>query len=111
MGDPLGRAQRPANTARPVEWAFLQPSSNAPSTEGTNLVVIQGSNVGILVDDGDTASFNSLLTELQSAGMQVMVSSAQSGAIVGVLPIAQLPAVAAPPQTPSITPQFHPSLA
>ena len=84
--------------------------ANVPSTDGANLVVIQGSNVGISVHDGDTASFNSLLTELQSAGMQVTVSRAQSGTIVGMLPIAQLPVVASLPQTPSITPQFQPSL-
>jgi len=84
--------------------------ANVTSTDGANLVVIQGSNVGIQVHDGDPADFNGLLTELQSAGMQVTVSSAQSGTIVGMLPIAQLPAVATLHQTPSITPEFHPSL-
>ena len=84
--------------------------ANVPSTGGANMVVIQGTDVGIQVHDGNTADFNSLLTELQSAGMQVTVSSAEFGTIVGMLPIAQLPAVAALPQTPSITPEFVPLL-
>jgi hypothetical protein len=84
--------------------------ANVSSTDNANMVVIQGSSVGIQVHDGDAAEFNSLLTELQSAGMQVTISSAQSGTIVGMLPISQLPAVAALPQTPGIMPEFIPSL-
>jgi hypothetical protein len=84
--------------------------ANLPSTNGANLVVIQGSNVGIQVHDGNPADFNSLMTELQNDGLQVTISSAQYGTIVGMLPIAQLPAIASLSQAPSITPEMIPSL-
>ena len=82
--------------------------ANLPSTDGANLVLIQGSNVGIQVHDGNPADFNSLLTEVHNDGMQVTISSAQYGTIVGMLPISQLPAVASLPQMPSITPEMTP---
>jgi hypothetical protein len=82
--------------------------ANLPSTDGAGMVVIQGNNVGIQVQDGNPAEFNSLLTELQNDGMHVTISSAQYGTIVGLVPIAQLAAVASLPQAPSITPEFMP---
>jgi hypothetical protein len=84
--------------------------ANLPATGGANLVVIQGANVGIQVHDSNPADFATLLTELQTAGMQVTISSAQDGTIVGMLPISQLPAVADLPGAPSVTPLFRPTL-
>ncbi len=84
--------------------------ANVPTTDGANMVVIQGNNVGIQVHDGNPADFNSLLNDLQSDGMQVTLSSAEYGTIVGMLPISQLPAVGALPQMPSITAEMQPVL-
>jgi hypothetical protein len=78
------------------------------SGTAASLVVIQGSNVGIQVHDSNPADFDQLLTELQTDGMQVTISSAYYGTIVGMLPISQLPAVAALTEAPSITPLFQP---
>ena len=50
--------------------------ANLPAT--ANHVVIQGSNVGIQVHDGNPADFGHLLTELQNAGMQVTTSSTRT---------------------------------
>jgi len=75
---------------------------------GASLVVLDGTNVGIQVHDGNPGDFSTLLGELQTAGMQVTVSDASHGLVVGMLPIAQLPVVAALPEAPSVTPQFYP---
>jgi hypothetical protein len=84
--------------------------ANLPATDGANLVVIQGSNVGIQVHDGNPTDFATLLTELESDGMQVTTSSAQFGTIVGMLPISQLPAVAELTDAPSVAPLWQSSL-
>ena len=47
------------------------------------------------------------MSELQGAGMQITTSSATYGLVVGMLPIAQLPAVAASADASSVTPQFR----
>jgi hypothetical protein len=83
-------------------------SGPTTSANGANLVVIQGDNVGIQVHDGNPADFNTLVTELQSMGMQITTSDATYGTVVGMLPIAQLPAVATLSQTPSVTPLMQP---
>jgi hypothetical protein len=74
------------------------------------LVVIQGTNVGIQVQDNNPGDFSAPMAELQTAGMQITSSSATYGLIVGMLPIAQLPALAALPQAPSVTPLMQPIL-
>jgi len=84
--------------------------ANVPSTDGANLVQIQGSSVGIQVHDGNPGDFSTLLTELQNAGMQVTTSSAQYGLIVGMLPISDLPTVAHLPEAPGVTPLMRPML-
>jgi hypothetical protein len=78
------------------------------STDGANLVVIQGDNVGIQVHDGNPADFNTLVTELQNAGMQITVADATHGLVVGMLPVAQLPTVAGLPQVPSVAALMYP---
>ncbi len=84
--------------------------ANLPSTDGANLVLIQGNNVGIQVQDGNPSDFGTLMTELQSAGMQITTSSAQYGTIVGMLPISDLPTVGHLPEAPSVTPLLRPML-
>jgi hypothetical protein len=71
-------------------------------------VVIQGTNVGIQVKDNNPADFATLVSQLQAAGMQISSSSATYGLVEGLLPIAQLPAVAGLPEVPSVTPMFQP---
>jgi len=71
-------------------------------------VVIEGSNVGIQVHDNNPADFATLVSQLQAAGMQISASSATNGLIVGMLPIANLPAVAGLPEAPGVTPMFQP---
>ena len=70
--------------------------------------MIQGTNVGIQVHDNNPADFATLVSQLQAAGMQISSSSATYGLVVGMLPIAQLPAVAGLPEVPSVTPMFQP---
>jgi hypothetical protein len=83
---------------------------NVPATNGANLVVIQGSNVGIQVHDGNPSDFSTLVTELQIAGMQITASSATYGLVEGMLPIASLPTIAGLPQAASVMPMFQPLL-
>jgi hypothetical protein len=83
--------------------------ANLPATDGANLVEIQGSNVGIEVQAGNSADFATLQAELQNAGMQV-TSPQYGGTIVGMLPISQLPAVAQLPELGSVTPLLRPAL-
>jgi hypothetical protein len=107
----------PPNVSKTLDvmyGAYVQDPShypaNLPQTNGANLVVIQGTNVGIQVHDNNPADFNTLVTELQAAGMQITSSSATYGLVVGMVPITQLPAVAAIPGAPSVTPMFQPIL-
>jgi hypothetical protein len=71
-------------------------------------VVIEGTNVGIQVHDNNPADFATLVSQLEAAGMQISSSSATYGLVVGMLPIAQLPAVAELSEAPSVTPMFQP---
>ena len=84
--------------------------ANLPSTDGALTVNIQGSNVGIQVQDSNPADFAAMVSSLQSDGMQIQASSATNGTVVGMLPIAELPAVAQLTGAPSVTPLFQPML-
>lgn len=83
--------------------------ADLPATNGANLVVIQGTSVGIQVHDNNPAEFATLLTDLQNAGMQVTIASAQYGTVVGMLPVSQLPAVAELPEVLSLAPLYRPT--
>jgi hypothetical protein len=74
-----------------------------PATDGANRVIVQGDNVGIQVQDGNPADFAALVSNLQSAGMQIQTSSAAYGIVVGMLSISQLPTVAQLSDAPSVT--------
>jgi hypothetical protein len=104
----------PANVSATLDViyaAYLQNGSSLPATipatDSANTVVVQGSDVGIQVHDGNPVDFAALVSNLQAAGMQITTSSAQYGTVVGLLPIAQLPAVAALADAPSVTPLFQ----
>ena len=84
--------------------------ANLPATSGANLVVIQGTDVGIQVHDSNPAEFAKLLTDLKNAGMQVTIASAQYGTVVGTLPVSHLPAVAELPEVLSLAPLYRPTL-
>jgi hypothetical protein len=81
--------------------------ADIPVTNGATLVQIQGTSVGISVKDSNPADFNTLVTALQSAGMQITDSSATYGLVVGFLPVAQLPTVAALSDAPSVAPLYQ----
>ncbi len=68
-------------------------------------MLIEGDQVGIQVQDGNPAEFQTLLTELTQAGMNVSLSSATYGTVIGMLPISDLLAVSQLSQTISITPE------
>jgi hypothetical protein len=104
----------PANVSQTLDVIYnayeQDPSAfptNLPATNDANTVQIQGTNVGIQVHDGNPADFNTLVSALQSAGMQITISSAQYGTVVGFLPVAQLPTVAALSDAPSVMPLFQ----
>jgi hypothetical protein len=104
----------PANVSQTLDVIYnayeQDPSAfpaSLPTTDAANTVQIQGTNVGIQVHDGNPADFSTLVSALQSAGMQITISSAQYGTAVGFLPIAQLPTVAALSDAPSVTPLFQ----
>jgi hypothetical protein len=105
----------PANVSVQLQSLYTQyetyensGGSGTFSPTGVNLLVINGTNVGIQVKDSNTGDFNTLTTELQSDGMQILDSAPAYGLIEGMLPITQLPTVAQLPQTLSITPMLNP---
>ncbi len=113
-GSPTGLPANVSQTLDVIYSAYEQNPggfpANVPTTDGANMVVIQGTSVGIQVQDSNPAQFDTLLTDLQNAGMQVTLSSAQYGTVVGMVPISQLPAVGQLPEVTSVTPLFRPTL-
>jgi hypothetical protein len=88
--------------------SYLSTNSSSPfSATGLNMLVIKGNNVGINFETSDSADFNTILGQLQSDGLQIVSSSSTYGVIEGMLPIAQLPAVAQLPSA-SVTPMYQP---
>ena len=94
-----------AYTQNPSEFP-----ADIPSTNGANLVVMNGSSVGIQVFDDTPGDLSTLVSNLQSAGMQITDSSAIFGTAVGMVPVSDLPAVAALADVSSISPLMQPSL-
>jgi hypothetical protein len=82
------------------------PAAFSPPTAGPGSVLVEGDQVGIQVQDGNPAEFQTLLTELTQAGMTVSLSSASYGTVIGMLPISDLLAVSQLSQTISITPEL-----
>lgn len=107
----------PANVGTPLQSLYAQyetyESSGGAvpfSPTGANLLVINGTDVGIQVKDTSTGDFSTLIAELQGVGMQIRNSSSTYGLVEGMLPIAQLPTVAQLPQTLSVAPMSNPIL-
>jgi hypothetical protein len=105
----------PANVSVQLQSLYTQyetyessGGSGTFSPTGTNLLVIDGTNVGIQVNDTNTGNLNTLITELESDGMQVLDSSSTYGIVEGMLPIGQLPIAAQLSQALSITPMLNP---
>jgi hypothetical protein len=111
-----GSGTLPANVSVQLQSLYSQYETYANSGGGTfsptgvNLLVINGTNVGIQVKDSNTGDSNTLTTELLSDGMQILVSDPTYGIVEGMIPIAQLPTVAQVPQSVSITPMLNPIL-
>ncbi len=115
--NPNASGMLPANVGAPLQSLYAQyetyesSGGHGPfSPTGANLLVINGTDVGIQVKDTSTGDFPTLIAELQGDGMQILDSSSTYGLVEGMLPIAQLPTVAQLPQTLSITPMFNPIL-
>jgi hypothetical protein len=113
--DPSAFGTLPANVSEELQSLYTQYQSYVSSGDsgtfsptGVNQLVISGTDVGIMVKDNDSADFNTLITELQSDGMQILDSDFTYGLIEGMLPIAQLPTIAQLPQTLSVVPMFNP---
>ena len=112
--NPIAAGTLPANVSNQLQSLYTQyesyessGGSGTFSPTGITDVVISGTNVGILVKDNNTGDFNTLNTELQTDGMQILDSDATYGLIDGMLPIAQLPTIAQLPQTVSVTPMIE----
>jgi hypothetical protein len=84
------------------------PAAFSPPPGGPGSVIVNGDQVGIQVQDSNPAEFQTLLTELTQAGMNVSLSSATYGTVIGTLPISELLSVAQLSQTISITPETTP---
>lgn len=80
------------------------------SPTGVDLLVLNGTNVGISVHTTDIAHFQTILAKLRKAGLNVIDQSTAYGLINGMLPIGQLPALAGISSTLSITPMIKPRL-
>jgi hypothetical protein len=80
------------------------------SSSLSNLIEIQGTSVGVQVHGNGTGDFNAMVSALESAGMQVTATDAVTQTVVGMMPIANLPATAQGQQTLSVTPQYRPVL-
>ena len=104
----------PPNVSAPLQSLYQQYESFASSggsgtfsPTGVNGVVIDGTNVGINFQTSDSADFNTILAQLQTDGLQVSASSSTYGLIEGMLPIAQLSAVAQISTSASVTAMYQ----
>ncbi len=78
-------------------------ASTSFSPTGVSGAVVAGTDVGVKVQTSDHANFKTSLTQLQGDGLQVTQDFPASGVVEGLLPIAQLPAVANNATTVSVT--------
>jgi len=104
---PLAKAGQDLNT---IYQEFEQQGGSATFTSSlAGVVEIQGTKVGVDVHmaGGDFGTFVTTMTNL---GMQVQTTDATDGIVEGLLPIAQIPAVAQNSQTLSLSPIYTPKL-
>jgi hypothetical protein len=112
-------APAPGNVSQTLMVIYEQYEQNpstftgaTSSTNGANLVPVQGDKFGITVHDSNTIEFQSLSAELAHAGLTAPpgsmspVSNAMDGTITGMLPIAELLTIADFSDTVSINPEM-----
>jgi hypothetical protein len=113
---PTSPGPLPANVSQPLQTiyqeyrTFQDTGSGIFTSSQANVVVINGTNVGVQIHANGTGDFNALIAQLKSQGLQIIASDATYGIVEGMLPITQLPSVAVDPQTLSITPMYKPML-
>jgi hypothetical protein len=69
-------------------------SSFTPSQPSDNLLQISGTSVMVNLQMGSGGNFSTFLSQVQSDGLTVSISSATYGQVDGMLPISDLPAIA-----------------
>jgi hypothetical protein len=72
------------------------------------LLMISGTNVGVSIHDNNAGDFASMVAQLQQDGLQITASDATIGTVQGMIPIADLAAIAKLAQAPSVTPMYNP---
>jgi hypothetical protein len=87
---------------------FLKNPTGTFTSSFSSTVLIQGTNVGVDVHGNGSGDFNALVATLQGLGMQVTATDPVTQTVEGMVPIAQLPAVAQEAQTKSLSPIFVP---
>jgi hypothetical protein len=90
-----------------VAFRSTNPTGTFVSSQ-SGLVRIEGDSVG--VDIRAAGDFNALVTTLTGLGMQIQFSDPNTRIVEGLLPIAQLPAIAGSPLISSVNPVFVPAL-
>ena len=100
----------PDNVSVILDTAYEEyESGTLPTSTQPGQVELQGSNVGVQIRVSNSADFSAMLAQAESLGLQVTTSSATYNMVDGFLPIAQLPAAAQLPGTPSIEPLLYPA--
>jgi hypothetical protein len=108
----------PSNVTTPLQSLYEQ-YQNFVNSGGTGTfsptglnpyMVINGTSVGVSIHDNNVGDFASLVSQLQSDGLQITISDPTSQTVEGMLPIANLPTIAQLPQAPSVLPMFKPIL-
>jgi hypothetical protein len=91
-------ATLPANVSAALQSLYQEyenqggGSSFKPSLPSDRLLQISGTSVGVQLKMASSGDFNTFVSDLQADGLQITSSSATYGLVVGMLPIAELPA-------------------
>ena len=119
VSTPSSPVAKTAATGTPMVNASqdLNALYNAFQSAGGNVTAVsaqfpsfrfEGNSVSVVVKG--QGNFNTLLAQLQTSGMTISTSSASYDLVVGYVPIASLPTIAAIPQTASLSPNYKPAL-
>jgi len=100
----------PANVAAALDSIYEEYENGTLTTtpSGPGQVEIQGNDVGIMIKVNNPGDFATDVADAQSLGMQVNASSSSTDTFAGLLPIAELPAVAQLSDSPIIVPIYEP---
>ena len=109
-GAPVSANPLPANVSTLLGTIYSEYENGIlPSpTVQPGQVEIQGSSIGVQFQTSNSSDFATMLADAESLGLQVTDSSAAYGIVDGYLPIAELPAAAQLPGSPSLTPLLYP---